>query len=297
MDKREARLEAGGHAGLWNGGAGHAWVEEQELVDRMFGPIEDLLLEAVAPGQALRALDVGCGTGGTTLALARRLGPGARCTGIDISAPMVEAARRRAANAGAGLDFVCADAARHAFVPGSFDLVVSRFGVMFFDDPAAAFARLRRAARAGGELRFVAWRGAEENAFMTAAERAARPLLPDLPRRAPDEAGQFGLAREARVRDVLAQAGWEHVGCVPVDLPCAFPEAELDGYLARMGPVGRALETAGGALRERVLARVRTAFDPWVAAGAVRFTAACWLVTARAPAGAQRAGSCAVGAG
>lgn len=284
MDKLE-----GGQAGLWNGGAGHAWVQEQDLVDRMFRPIEDLLLEAIAPAQPARVLDVGCGTGGTTLALGRRLGPGARCTGIDISAPMVEAARRRAASAGAALDFVCADAARHAFAPGSFDLVVSRFGVMFFDDPAAAFARLRQAARPGGELRFVAWREPEENPFMTAAERAARPLLPDLPPRVPDEAGQFGLAREARVREVLAQAGWESVACAPVDLPCGFPEAELAGYLARMGPVGRALETAGGALRERVLARVRSAFDPWVADGEVRFTAACWLVSARAPPGAVTA--------
>ena len=281
MDK----LDEGGQAGLWNGGAGHAWVEEQELLDRMFRPIEHLLLEAIAPGQAARALDVGCGTGGTTLALGRRLGPGAVCTGIDISAPMVAAARLRAANAGAELDFVCADAARHAFAPGSFDLVVSRFGVMFFDDPAAAFARLRQAARAGGGLRFVSWRGPEENSFMTAAERAARPLLPDLPPRVPDEAGQFGLAREARVREVLAQAGWEHVACTPADVPCGFPEAELAGYLARMGPVGRGLETADGALRERVLARVRPAFDPWVADGEVRFTAACWLVSARAPAG------------
>jgi len=285
MEKREAKLEAGGQAGLWNGGAGHAWVQEQALVDRMFRPIEDMLLEAVAPGQARRALDVGCGTGGTTLALARRLGPRARCTGIDISTPMVAAARRRAADAGVEVGFVCADAQRHVFAPGSFDVVVSRFGVMFFDDPVAAFANLRRAVRADGELCFVAWRGPEDNPFMTAAERAASSLLPDLPQRAPDEAGQFGLAREAHVCHILAQAGWERVACTPVDVVCGFPEAELDGYLARMGPVGRALETAGGALRERVLARMRPAFDPWVAAGEVRFTAACWLVSAQACAG------------
>ncbi len=284
------KLEEGGQAGLWNGGAGLAWVREQDLVDRMFRPIENMLLATIAPGQAARVLDVGCGTGGTTLALGRRLGPGARCTGVDISAPMVAAARRRAANGGVDVDFVCADAQRHGFAPAGFDLVVSRFGVMFFDDPVAAFANLRRAVRAGGQLRFVAWRGPEENPFMTAAERAARPLLPGLPQRVPDEAGQFGLGREARVRDILAHAGWERVVCDPVDVACAFPEAELDGYLARMGPVGRALETADGALRERVLARVRPAFDPWVADGEVRFTAACWLVSARAGAGAVAAG-------
>lgn len=282
------RRNDGGQGGLWNGGAGNAWVDEQDLIDRMFGPIEELLVGAVAPGRALRVLDVGCGTGATTLALARRLGPGAHCTGIDISTPMVEAARRRAAKETkeakdiAAVDFVCADAQRHAFAPGSFDLVVSRFGVMFFDDPVAAFANLRQATRRGGTVRFVAWRGAGENPFMTAAERAARPLLPDLPVRVPDEAGQFGFAREARVRAILGQAGWEGLACAAVDVRCGFPETELPGYLNRMGLVGRALEGAGDALREKVIARVRPAFDRFVHAGMVSFTAACWLATGRA---------------
>lgn len=282
-------MEAGGQAGFWNGGAGHAWVEEQDLIDRMFGPIEALLVGAVAPGQALRALDVGCGAGATTLALARRLGPDARCTGIDISAPMVEAARRRAAAAGLAVDFLRADAQRQPFAPGSTDLVVSRFGVMFFDDPVAAFANLRRGARAGARLRFVAWRGPEENPFMTAAERAARPLLPNLPERVPDEAGQFGFAREERMRAVLGQAGWEDLAFEAVDIACGFPVAGLPGWLGRMGPVGRALEGADPALRRKVLARVRPAFDRFVDTGMVRFTAACWLATGRAGAGPVQA--------
>lgn len=277
----ESRNE-GGQGGLWNGGAGHAWVEEQDLIDRMFGPIEKLLVEALTPRQAQQVLDVGCGTGATTLALARRLGPGGHCTGIDISAAMLDAARRRATKEGLALDFVCADAQRHPFPPGSFDLVVSRFGVMFFDDPVAAFANLRRAARPGAQLRFIAWRGPEENPFMTAAERAARPLLPDLPERVPDEAGQFGFAREARVRAILEQAGWEGLAFTATDVRCSFPESELTGYLNRMGLVGRALEGADKAPREKVIARVRPAFDPFVHDGMVSFTAACWLATGRA---------------
>lgn len=281
--------EEGGQAGLWNGGAGHAWVAEQDLIDAMFAPIERLLVEAAAPGRALQVLDVGCGTGGTTLALARRLGPGARCTGIDVAAPMVEAARRRAAKAGLALDFVCADAQRYAFAPGGFDMVVSRFGVMFFDDPVAAFANLRRGARPGAQLRFVAWRGPDENPFMTAAERAARPWLPKLPQRLPDEPGQFGFAREERMRAILGRAGWEGLAFEAVDIGCGFPEAELPGYLGRMGPVGRALEGADDTLRSEVIARVRPAFDRFVDAGMVRFSAACWLATGRAGADAPQA--------
>lgn len=279
------KMDGGGQAGLWNAGAGQAWVEEQDVIDEMFRPIEGLLLEAAGTGGVSRVLDVGCGAGGTTLALARRFGPGARCVGIDISAPMVDAARRRAAQAGMPLEFVCADAQRHALAAGSFDLVVSRFGVMFFDDPVAAFASLRRATRPGGRLCFVAWRAPGENPFMTAAERAARPLLPQLPERQADEAGQFGLASEERIRGILGQAGWEGLDLVRADVRCSFPERELGGYLERMGPVGRALEQAGKELRREVIARIRPAFDPYVDGASVRFTAACWLVQAHAPHG------------
>lgn len=269
-------------AGLWNGGAGSAWVSEQGAIDAMFRPVKEVLLASCPADGVARALDVGCGTGGTTLALARRLGPHARCLGVDVSAPMIAAARGRAAAEGVAADFVQADAQCHPFEPASADLLVSRFGVMFFDDPAAAFAHLRRAMRPGGQLRFVAWRGPAENPFMTAAEEAARPLLPDLPPRLRDEAGQFGFARAGRVAAILEKAGWEAPRCEPVDIVCSFPAAALDGYLARMGPVGRALEGAGQALRQAVLARVRPAFAPYVEREAVRFTAACWLVSAGA---------------
>jgi len=278
-------METGARA-LWKSGAGNAWVEEQAVIDQMFRPIETLLVEAAAmaaPGTGARVLDVGCGTGGATLALARRLGHGARCTGIDISEPMIASARLHARQEGLPADFVCADAQRHRFEPGTFDVVVSRFGVMFFDDPVAAFANLRQATRAGGQLQFVAWRTAEENPFMTAAEHAARPLLPGLPPRQPDEAGQFGFAREAHVREVVSHAGWERVNVAPLDVQCRFPERELVGYLSRMGPVGRALDGMDAATRQRVIEAVRPAFNAFVGGDTVSFRAACWMVSAQAP--------------
>src|SRR6185312_8436149 len=144
--------------------------------DQTYQPIEDLLVDAVASGTTRRVLDVGCGTGGTTVAVARRLGPSGRCTGVDISEPMIAAARARAEREGASVDFVVADAQTHAFERERFDAIISRFGVMFFNDPVAAFTNLRRAARAGAVLRAVVWRDAAENPFMTTAERAAAPL-------------------------------------------------------------------------------------------------------------------------
>jgi len=273
--------QASGQGALWKSGAGSAWVEEQAVIDQMFRPIETLLVNAAASSAATRVLDVGCGTGGTTLALARRLGRGARCTGIDISEPMIASARLQARQAGLPVEFVCADAQHHLFEPGSFDVIVSRFGVMFFDDPVAAFANLRQATRSGGRLHVVVWRSAEENPFMTAAEHAARPLLPGLPVRQTDEAGQFGFAREGRVRDIVTRAGWRDVRMEPVDVPCRFPESELIGYLSRMGPVGRALDSVDTVTREGVISKVRTAFNAFVSGESVSFRAACWLVSAQ----------------
>jgi ubiquinone/menaquinone biosynthesis C-methylase UbiE len=173
-------------ATLWNGSGGQGWVAAQELLDQTLKPFEQVLIEAVSGmGPIGRVLDVGCGTGSTTLAVARVLGPKGHCTGIDISRPMIDAAQARAERENEQVTFLCDDAQTHAFQPQSFDAVVSRFGVMFFDDFTRAFENLRNALRPGGELRLIVWRSPSENPFMTVAERASAPLLPDLPPAAP----------------------------------------------------------------------------------------------------------------
>jgi hypothetical protein len=155
---------------------------------------------------------------------------------------------------------------------------------MFFDDFVAAFENLRRAVKAGGVLRLIAWRGADENAFMTAAERAAAPLLPSgLPARRADGPGQFAFADEARVRAILEQSGWEDVVLRPIDVVCSFPESELVRYFTRLGPLGRVLAEADDETRDRLIGAVRPAFDPYVDGDDVRFGAACWMIGARSP--------------
>ena len=271
-----------GQPGLWNGAGGRGWVALQDVLDQMYQPVEDLLVDAIRSETADRVLDVGCGTGSTTVAAARRLGASGSSTGIDISEPMIASARARAEGQGGSVTFIVGDAQAYPFERASFDAVISRFGVMFFADPVAAFRNLRGAARAGALLRLIVWRSADENPFMTAAERAAAPLLPDLPVRRPDEPGQFAFADRDRVRRILADGGWSEIDIQPIDMPCAMPERVLVSYLTQLGPVGRVLQQATDDVRARVVAAIRPAFDPYVHGAEVRFDAACWMVLARA---------------
>jgi SAM-dependent methyltransferase len=263
----------------WSGVAERGWVEAQELLDRLFKPFEEMIVGEITAGSAV--LDVGCGTGNTTLAVAQVLGANGRSIGIDISEPMIAAARARAERGGARASFILANAQTHEFEPASFDLILSRFGVMFFDDPVRAFANLRRAAKDGAELRFIAWRSADENPFMTTAERAASPLLPNLPVRRPDAPGQFAFADRRRVHSILEESGWAGIEIQPIDVVCAMPESQLVEYLTRLGPVGAALQEADEHTRAKVIETVRPAFDPYVHGTDVRFTAACWMVRGR----------------
>jgi SAM-dependent methyltransferase len=271
-------------AALWNGRAGRAWIDGQATLDRMFSAFEDLLADTVRNASARRVLDVGCGTGGTTLAAARAAGAQGECLGVDISQPMIAVARGRAEREGSTARFVAADVQTHAFEPARFDLVISRFGVMFFDDPVAAFTNLRRAASAGAPLQVIAWRSPAENPYMTTAERAAAPLLPDMPVRAPGAPGQFAFADRHRVASILQESGWTGIDIQPIDVDCAFPEKDLVGYFTRLGAVGQVLQDMDEATRRQVIGTVRAAFDPFVHGDEVRFTAACWMIGAKAPA-------------
>jgi SAM-dependent methyltransferase len=269
-------------AALWNDAAGRAWVEMQSVLDGMLAPFNALLIEHSCLDEKGRVLDVGCGAGSTTLSVARRLGRQARCLGVDISATLIDVANGRAIEAGLDkVEFVQADVQTHAFEPNSFDSVISRFGVMFFDDPRAAFANIRGAAKRGAKLTFVAWRSPAENSFMTTAARAAAPLLPSLPAPEPSAPGQFGFADPDRVRRILEASGWQEIDIRSIDVPTCLAEKDLLAYVTRLGPVGLALREMDEHTRVQTAAAIRDAFDPFVQDGVARFIAACWLVSAR----------------
>ena len=264
----------------WNDRTGRSWAELSDMLDRLLAPFVPLVLDEAGAADGRRILDVGCGAGALTLAAAGR---GARCLGVDISGPLIEVAHARADRLGAAAaEFVQADAQTHRFRAGGFDALISRFGVMFFADPAAAFRNLRSAVRPGARLACLAWRSAAENEFMTAAERAVAELLPQLPTRDENGPGQFGFADPDRARTILTDGGWRDVAIRPVDVACELPVSDLRLYARRMGPVGDLLPTLDAGTAAEVERRVDSAFLPWVESGTARFTAACWMVTARA---------------
>ena len=267
----------------WNETAGRTWADLQDRIDRQIRPLGLAAMERLAPASGEQVLDVGCGCGDTSLELARRVGPEGGVLGLDISAPMLEVAQGRAEAAGArNLAFHEADA-QTAALPGGRDAVFSRFGVMFFADPTAAFANLRSALRPGGRLGFVCWRPLAENLWMRLPAETAAGLVPPAPPPEPGAPGPFAFADPDRVRRILAEAGFTGIDLTPHDE--AIGGLDLEGTVAmsfRVGPLGAILRERPD-LAPLLRERVREAVSPWLRGDAVYMPSATWLVSAQNP--------------
>ncbi|PCC67002.1 SAM-dependent methyltransferase [Nannocystis exedens] len=227
----------------WNGRVGEGWRVHQERLDDMMAAYGEAVLQAAAARPGERVLDVGCGAGATSLALARAVQPGGAVVGVDVSVPLLERARERAAAAGLDLEFRRADASVDDLGPGGYDLLCSRFGVMFFADPVAAFRHLRAAARPGGRLVFVCWRAAAENDWVVLPQRALQGIVPPQPPPEPSAPGPFSFGARERVQGILDAAGFRAVTIAPFDAPLRFgrgdtPEAAVDDAVAQALDVG-----------------------------------------------------------
>ncbi len=262
----------------WNGPTGVRWARRQEAVDHTLQSINGALMSFAAPGRGMRALDIGCGGGTTTLLLAQAVAPGT-VTGVDISAPMLAAARARAA--GPNIGFLDADASVHAFAP-EFDLVFSRFGVMFFADPAAAFANIRTALKPGGRLAFVCWRAVEENAWAFAAFEAARDLLPLQKPPVPHAPGPFALADGGRLSSILAQGGFRDVRVKRLDtiMHMGVTAEDAANEALNIGPLAHAAADLDESSREKIRARARQVLEKFATPAGITPPASCWLVGA-----------------
>jgi len=274
----------------WNGATGARWVDNQERLDRILAPYGDAALAAAAakPGEAV--LDIGCGAGVTTLALAASVQPGGRIVGVDISEPLIARARERAAAAALPIDFRLEDAGRAVLPDAAFDLLFSRFGVMFFDAPADAFRHMRAALKPGGRLAFICWRSAAENDWARLPIAALRGIVP-IPEANPEAPGPYAFGNRARVEAILADAGFTDVEIRPFDAPLIYGigasrEAALDDafdYMMQIGTLPRLLAGKPDDMRARAMAAVREALATRVGDAGVVIEGAAWVVTARNP--------------
>lgn len=268
---------------FWNADAAQTWIRLQPALDAAFADITALLLDTAAPVAGEVVLDIGCGAGATTLAVADRVGPTGRATGVDVSAPLLELARRRAAGR-QGVDFLLADAQIHPFARGAHDLVVSRFGSMFFEDTVAAFANLRSALRPGGRMVLVAWADLEPNPWFKVLRDAAVAVLGQPAPASPTAPGALAFADVGRVEGLLRAAGLDSVQGreVPIELVMAGNAELVASRAAGLGPAARLMreKQATDEQAAEVIRRAAAGFEPYFRDGAVRLPALLTLFTA-----------------
>jgi SAM-dependent methyltransferase len=277
--------------GDWNGQSGERWVANQARLDAMVAVFGQAAIEAAAPAKGERVLDVGCGAGASSLALVARVGAEGQVLGVDISEALIGRARALAPHDLPVL-FQVADASSAELPEGAFDILFSRFGVMFFDDPTGAFTHMRRALRPGGRVAFVCWRGADENDWVRLPIGALKGIVPSSAPPDPEAPGPFSFGERGRVARILTAAGFTDIAMAPFDASVPFGDGEtrdaaLDDAVKmtlEVGPLSRALAGQPDDIRARASAAVRAAFAGLPGERSVMIDGAAWIVIARNPA-------------
>ena len=269
----------------WNGPGGEHWTDRQQMQDILLEPVSNILIDRAKAKAGERIVDVGCGCGATSLAFAQKVGQTGRVLGIDISAPMLARARQNAP-AEMPVEFVLADATVYPFDQASFDLLVSRFGVMFFAQPALSFANLRKALRPSGRLAFACWREPRDNPWLMMPLQAVYKHVPKLPQLGPEDPGPFAFASEARVTRILGEAGFSGIKMEQCDLSLDVAigrglEVAVESAL-EIGPASRALQDQPPDIRAAATHSIREVLAPFAKGQAVPLPGSIWLVTASA---------------
>lgn len=274
-------------AEFWSSAPGAAWVENAATLDTMMAPVLRRLLDEARLPEGARVLDIGCGTGASSLEAARAVGPAGHVTGADISPVMLARARERAAQEGlSNTAFVEADAQTHSFAPDGFEAMISRFGMMFFADPVAAFANIARALRPGARLSFIAWGPVTGNPWFAvpraaAVERLGAPAPAD-----PRAPGPMAFSDADYVTDMLTRAGLADAAAQVVSVTLTPPGTLRDaaGFATQVGPASRILREKEGTEEDAraIEAAVHRGMEPFVTADGLHVPAVLNLFTARA---------------
>ena len=285
MDTPTGHEQNADQIAYWNGPGGQRWADRQAAQDILLRPVLDILIDRAKPQAGERIIDVGCGSGASSIALAQKVAPSGHVLGVDVSGPMLARARQSAPK-DVPVEFVLADATVYPLEPESFDLLASRFGVMFFADPALSFTNMRKALKPSGRLAFACWREPRENPFFMAPLQAVYKHVPKLPPQGPEDPGPFAFASEERVHRILGEAGFTAIGMEPCNLALDVAigrglEAAVQSAL-EIGPASRALEGHPEDVRAAAVNSIREALVPYAKGETVPLPAAIWIVTARA---------------
>jgi SAM-dependent methyltransferase len=257
-----------------------AWAEVRDLLELQLAPLGQRAMALLEPRSGETILDIGCGGGTTTLQLAQAVAPHGTAVGIDLSSAVLEFARHAAQGFGR-VQFVQADAQAYPFEPASFDAVFSRFGVMFFADPMAAFVNIRRSLKPNGRLAFVCWRALEDNPLDSLPLKAAFAHLQPQPPDDPNAPGPFSFANPGRVRNILERAGFSDIDMTAHDELVSSGDIDaMISVVSRVGALGKILRE-NPILRDVTLPAVRSALAAHAGPeGIVSLSAATWVVTA-----------------
>ncbi len=266
-------------AAFWNGKGGQMWLAAYDRIQRSLAAYSEAALAAAAAKPGEKVLDVGCGTGTTTARLAEAVAPAGHVLGVDISEPLIGAARQQQLG---NATFAVSDAAVYPFDAATFDLVFSRFGVMFFAEPVKAFENLRRALKPTGRLVFVCWRKPDENPWGAVPMRAAAPHLPPMERPGPEDPGQYAFADPARVERILKAAGFGVPAFRKLDEMNFMGKdvADVLDNLARFGPLARLFGEAAPEQVAKARQAIAEALAPHAKPEGISLPGACWLVSA-----------------
>lgn len=272
---------------FWNERAGLDWVHYQRQLDGQIRILGETAMDRAGIQAGHKVLDVGCGCGDSALELARRVGAGGSVEGIDISQPMLDHARHRAGLEPAlRISFERHDAQTAELPPAQFDRAFSRFGVMFFDGPVAAFGNIRTALTAEGRLTFVCWRALEENPWMAVPLSVALKFVAPAEPIPPGVPGPFALAEPGRAQQILESSGYRDISVEALDqaiyLSGPGTLEAATAHTCRMGPVARTLGDADEATVARVETALVAALAPYHDGTGVRMPSACWIVSAAA---------------
>ena len=271
---------------FWNEKKGDIWVSLEHNIDKMLGPLGDQAIKILKPKVGEKILDIGCGTGSTSQTLSNLVGESGLVTGIDISKPILNfAIKKKESKKIKNINFIQADAQNHQFSNSNYNAIFSRFGVMFFEDPIAAFKNIKKSLVRNGRLTFVCWSNREENDWINLSSNVASQFLELPPKANPKDPGPFAFEDYFYIKEILIKAGWSNIKIKAYKKKIIIGDT-LDSaadFLSRMGPMSVPFENANEQTKEKVVSALKECYSKYFTPKGVEFHFSSWIVSALNP--------------